>query len=171
MLIDGITVNAQATNSCWGKYANDCLQRDGDNVRCVVLEGVVWLVPLQNVAIKRGQELYFAYDGTYWFTHWAKWDADLRHLVLERSGHPNRNLPGTEDDPYTLEAPSIDHDVMAPVGDSESSSDESTHDGPTPSALTWHHPRSARFLKCGSSGRFGSRFPARASRRGTLYQR
>jgi hypothetical protein len=51
MCVGDITIDAQLPTSCWARYANDALDASKDNVKAMVLDGVIWLVPLDRVEI------------------------------------------------------------------------------------------------------------------------
>ena len=60
-------VDAWRIDSCWARYANDALDILLDNFTVILINGVIWLIPLPGVEILNHQELYIAYDLEYWY--------------------------------------------------------------------------------------------------------
>ena len=50
----------------------------------MLIDGIIWLVPLPGVEILKHQELYVAYDWEYWYRKWRTCDTRLRERILSR---------------------------------------------------------------------------------------
>ena len=51
------TVDAWRIDLCWARYANDALDILLDNCTAILINGVIWLLPLPGVEILNNQEL------------------------------------------------------------------------------------------------------------------
>ena len=50
----------------------------------MLINGVIWAVPLPGVEILKNQELYISYDWEYWYRKWLTCDSDLRVRIAQR---------------------------------------------------------------------------------------
>ena len=60
--VNGITVDSGQQNSCHSRFSNDLVCVHKETVRVLLIDGVPWLVPLENVEILEGQEIFISYD-------------------------------------------------------------------------------------------------------------
>ena len=84
MRIGDVIVDARSKTSCWARYANDALDASKDNVRAILIDGVIWFVPLDRVELLAGQKIYIAYGWEYWYCKWQQCPAELRARVESR---------------------------------------------------------------------------------------
>ena len=84
-----VSVDAVRFNSCWSRFINDALNVELDNVTAILIDGVIWIVPLPGVEILQHQELYLAYDWEFWYRKWLSCDTQLRDRISRRYSVPS----------------------------------------------------------------------------------
>ena len=97
-----VSVDAARFNSCWPRFINDALNVELDNVTAILIDGVIWIVPLPGVEILQHQELYLSYDWEFWYRKWLTCDPQLRERILRRysvsSSTPHLSASPTADE-------------------------------------------------------------------------
>ena len=100
--VGNVSVDAFRLNSCWPRFINDALNVELDNVTAILIDGVIWIVPLPGVEILQHQELYLAYDWEFWYRKWLTCDLQLRERILRRysvaSSTPHLSASPTSDE-------------------------------------------------------------------------
>jgi len=108
--VDGLTIDARHSR-CHARFANDCLEASRDNCTFKEVGNKIYLFPIPDVIIAKGDELFVAYGADYWFGKWKQWDSALRTQIIVRYGHPKPKLRHKINDPY----PTTDRQLDTPT--------------------------------------------------------